>query len=126
MNWPVTIAGLVCAATTVGHFLIGTKEFLRPMLESQFDPVPKKVMHCVFHYVSAFLILSTITLLAIGLGLFAGEGTSLVVRFISINFAVFAVWQIALAATSGIPRGIFKLFQWIFFVIIAVAGLMGA
>jgi magnesium-transporting ATPase (P-type) len=62
MNWYIIIAGLIGALTTIGHFAMGSKEFLRPMLEASFDPVPKKVMHCVFHYVSAYLILSSIAL----------------------------------------------------------------
>ncbi len=125
MNWFITIAGLIGAFTTIGHFFIGSKEFLGPMLKAPIDPVPKKVMHCVFHYVSAFLILSTISLLGIGFGIIDGGGAALLVRFISINYAVFAVWQIALAATSQIPKGIFKLFQWIFFVLIAVFAWIG-
>ena len=126
MNWLVTIAGLVSAFTTTGHFFIGIKQFLKPMLEAPFDPVPKKTMHCVFHYVSAFQILSTLALLGVGLGILTGEGTSALVRFIAINYAVFAIWQIVLAATSQIPRGVLKLFQWTFFVLIAVFALIGA
>ena len=125
MNWFIIVSGLVCAFTTIGHFAVGSKEFLGPMLEASFDPVPKKVMHCVFHYVSAFLILSSISLLGIGFGVVEGDGTALLVRFIAVNYAFFAVWQIALAATSGIQGGIFKLFQWIFFTLIAVFGIIG-
>ena len=125
MNWYVTIAGFVCAFTTIGHFLIGSKEFLKPMLAASFDSVPKKVMHCVFHYVSSFLILSTIALLFIGFGIIKGEGTSILSRFISINYAFFAIWQIALAITSKIPKGIFRLFQWIFFITISIFAWIG-
>lgn len=125
MNLFIIIAGSVCAFTTIGHFTIGSKDFLKPMLEAEFDPVPKKVMHCVFHYISAYLILSTLALLSIGFGVLDGEGTTLLARFISINYAVFAVWQIALALTSQIPGGLFKLFQWVFFVIIAVFAWVG-
>jgi len=125
MNWFITIAGLISAFTTVGHFFIGSREFLKPMLEAPLDPVPKKVMHCVFHYVSAFLILSTISLLGIGFGVIAGDGAAALARFIAVNYAVFAVWQIVLAATSQIPKGIIKLFQWIFFVLIAVFAWIG-
>ena len=126
MNGLLIIAGLVGAFTTAGHFIIGSREFLKPMLEAPFDQVPKKVMHCVFHYVSAYLILSTILLLVIGFGVPVVEGTALLVKFVSVNYAGFAVWQVALAATSGIPNGIFKLFQWIFFVLIAVFAWLGA
>ena len=125
MNWFIIIAGLVCAFTTIGHFAVGSKKFLKPMLKASFDPVPKKVMHCVFHYISAYLILSTIALLGIGFGVIAKEGTTILVRFISINFAVFAVWQIALATTSQIQKGILKLFQWVFFITIAVFAWLG-
>ena len=68
MNWLVLISGLVAGFCTIGHFAIGSKQYLQPMLQATFDDVPKKVMHCVFHYVSVYLVLSTIFLLAVGLG----------------------------------------------------------
>ena len=126
MNWLVTIAGVFGAFTTVGHFMMGTKSFLRPMLEASFDAMPKKVMHSVFHYVSAYLILSTLALLGVGLGIIGGEGTRLLVRFIALNYLVFAVWQIALGMGSGIPKWATQLFQWTFFVVIAVLAWIGA
>ncbi len=126
MNWFVTVAGVFSAFTVIGHFTMGSKEYLKPMLAAEFDQVPKKVMHSVFHYVSAFLILATLALLAVGLGYLADGSPSLLVRFIALNYAFFAVWQIAIAATSGIERWVFKLFQWVFFVIIAALAWLGA
>jgi hypothetical protein len=126
MNWLVIIAGFVGVFTTIGHFLIGSKEYLTPMLSASFDPVPKKVMHSVFHYVSVFLILSSLALLSIGFGFIADVRPSLLVRFIALNYAFFAIWQIALVATSQIPRGILRIFQWVFFVIIALLAWLGA
>jgi hypothetical protein len=125
MNWYITIAGLIGAFTTIGHFAIGSREFLKPMMEASFDPVPKKVMHCVFHYVSTYLILSTITLLLIGFNIWAGSGMKALIIFIAANYVVFAIWQIVLAITSQIPKGIIKLFQWIFFVLIALFSFLG-
>jgi hypothetical protein len=126
MNVYLIVAGIVALFTTVGHFTIGSKQFLQPMLASTFDPLTQKVMHCVFHYVSAFLILSTAAMLLIGFGVDLGAGTQLLVRFIALNYAGFAVWQIALASTSGIPNGVFKMFQWIFFALIAIFGWFGS
>jgi len=60
MNAFIIIAGSIALATTVGHFAVGSKQFLKPMLEAEFDAVPKKVMHGVFHYVSAFAIFALI------------------------------------------------------------------
>ena len=126
MNGYITIAGLIGALATIGHFAIGTKQFLKPMLESSFDPVPKKVMHCVFHYVSTYLILSTIILLMIGMNVWPALNSMTVIKFVGANYLVFAVWQIILAAASDIPGGVFKLFQWIFFVLIALFSFLGA
>ncbi len=127
MNWLLTIAGVMAALAIVGHFTVGRKEFLKPLLDSDLDEVPKKVFHCVFHYVSAFQILSAAVLLHAGLNLCSCLGdTSLLVHFIGLNYAAFAVAQLAIALTSGIPRAPFKLFQWIFWAIIAVCACLGA
>ena len=126
MNGLLVASGSVALFTTIGQFLIGSRQFLRPMLATSFDPVARKVMHCVFHYVSVFLLLSTAALFAVGFELEIGQGTTLLIRFIAINYIAFAVWQLALASISGIPNGICKLFQWVFFVLIAVLAWMGA
>jgi hypothetical protein len=126
MNWLVLIAGLASAFTTIGHFVIGTKQYLAPMLAASFDDVPKKVMHSVFHYVSVFQIMSTLALLAVGLGLVTAGQPSLLVRFVALNYVLFAVAQIVLAATSGIDRAVLKMFQWVFFVVIAALAWLGA
>ena len=126
MNWMVFIAGLVGALTTFGHFTMGTKQYLTPMLEAQIDQVPKQVMRSAFHCVSIFLLLSTAALLAIGVGAFDEEGTQMLVRFIGTNYALFAVGHIAIAVTSQIRNEMFKMFQWAFFILIAILAWIGA
>jgi hypothetical protein len=113
MNWLVLISGLVAAFCTVGHFAIGSKQYLQPMLQASFDDVAKKVMHCVFHYVSVYLVLSTAFLIAVGFGY-------------KFNTDAIAVTQLIIAATSKIPNAVFKMFQWIIFVVIAVFAWLGA
>lgn len=125
MNWMIVVAGFIGAFTVIGHFFIGSKQFLSPMLESKFDVIPKKVMHCVFHYVSVYLVLSTAALLLVGFGVNLGGDAKVLIRFISANYAAFAIWQITIAITSDIPKGAFKLFQWIFFVMIAFFSFLG-
>ena len=126
MNWFLIIAGGFAGFATVGHFFIGSRNFLGPTLQASFDEVPKKVMHCLFHYVSAYLILSTIFLLAIGLGFKLGGNPALLVRFIALNYAAFAVAQIIIALSSTIQNSLLKLFQWIFWILIAVFSWIGA
>ncbi len=126
MNWFLIIAGGFAGFATVGHFAIGARSFLRPTLQASFEEVPKKVMHCLFHYVSAYLILSAIFLLAIGLGFKLGGGTSLLVKFIALNYAAFAIAQVIIALASNIQNALFKLFQWMFWVLIALFAWLGA
>jgi hypothetical protein len=126
MNGPVFISGLAAAFCTLGHFTVGSKHYLKPMLAASFDDVAKKVCHCVFHYVSVFLVLSAVCLVLAGAGARFTADTALVVRFIAIHYAVFAVVQIFIAATSGIRKAVFKMFQWTIFVFIAVFAWMGA
>ena len=126
MNWPILISGLAAVFCTLGHFTVGRKQYLKPMLAASFDDVAKKVNHCVFHYVSAFLVLSAVCLVLIGTGLTFNTDSALLVKFIAIHYAVFAVTQIIIAATSNIQNAVFKLFQWTIFVFIAVFGWIGA
>ena len=125
MNIYVIISGFLALFTTIGHFTMGSKLYLKPMLKSDFDEVPKKVMHSAFHYVSVFLITSTLMLLGYGFEIFT-PGNEMLIKFIAINYAGFAVWQILIALTSGIEKSITKLFQWTFFILIALFAWIGA
>ena len=125
MNWPIFIAGVGAIFITLGHFAVGSKLYLKPLLQASMDDVPKKVNHCVFHYVSVFLVLSAIFLLLVGTGYTNQTGTSWLIKFISLNYGFFAVVQILIAATSGIQNAIFKMFQWILFTFVAVFAWVG-
>lgn len=125
MNWLLFISGILVLFTVIGHFTMGYKNYLKPMLEATFDDIAKKVMLSVFHYVSVFLVLSAATLIALGLGCSISGNINILVKFIAVNFALFAITQIIIACTSKIEKGIFKLFQWVFFILIAVTAWLG-
>ena len=125
MNWYIFIAGIIGALTTVGHFTVGRRDFLKPFLDASFDEIPKKVMHCVFHYISAFLVISTLFLLSVGIGIKFKSGYTLLVDFIAIHYASFAVIQLIISLKSKISKPAFKLFQWIFFSLIAIFAWLG-
>ncbi len=126
MNWFVLAAAIFAAMTTVGHFLVGSKEYLIPMLKSNMEPIPAKVMQAVFHYVSVFLIMSTVALFAVALGYVPGEAGYYLAAFVSVNYAAFAVWELVIAFGSGIKGAPLKMFHWVFFVIIAVCAGIGS
>jgi len=125
MNWPIFIAGVGAVFITLGHFAVGSKLYLKPMLGASFDDVPKKVNHCVFHYVSVFLVLSAIFLLLVGTGYNNQTDTARLIKFISLNYGFFAAVQVIIAATSGIQNAIFKMFQWTLFTFVAVFAWVG-
>ena len=126
MNWMILVSGLAAGLANLGHFTVGSKNFLKPMLQADFDDVSKKVMHCIFHYISVYMVLSFMVLIAIGLGFSFGSANALLVKFIAINYFLFAITQIVIAATSNIPNGVIKLFQWIFFIGVAIFAWIGA
>ena len=125
MNPPILLAGLGAGLIAAHHLTRGRKLYLAPMLRVPFDELAKKTLLGVYHYLSSFLILSASVLLAVGAGYdFNGRAVWLV-KFISMNFALFTVVQVVIAATSGIPNAIKKMFQWILFAFVAVFAWVG-
>jgi hypothetical protein len=126
MNYFIFISALIALVAIIGHFTRGRKEYLQAVLDSDIDIVPKKVMQSVFHYMSVFMVLSMIIL-------FAGshelcpmyDYVHNMIRFIGIVYAFFALTQFVIALTSGIPGGVFKIFQWVFWALIAAAAVIG-
>lgn len=126
MNYLVLTSGILAAFATIGHFAIGTKDFLTPVMEAEIDEIPKKVMQSLFHYMSVFMILSAVVLIlfAMGESLFFTHPAD-VIKAIGWVYAGFAVVQFSIALTSSVKMGIFKLFQWIFWALIALFALFG-
>lgn len=126
MNYFIFLAAIISLGAVIVHFTLGWKIYLKPVLDSGIDLVPKKGMQSVFHCVSVFLILATLVL-------FAGSHRSCplydyvhhMVRFIAVVYAFFAIVQLIIALTSGLPGGMLKLFQWMFWGAIAVLAIIG-
>jgi len=126
MNTMILMAGILAAMATLGHFTMGVKLYLKPLLKSDLDHIPKKVMHAVFHYISVYMTLSAWMLIMIGIrGDSCRFDPTLVLSFIGMNYALFAIVQIFLALTSGMKGALIKMFQWVFWILIAVLTFMG-
>jgi hypothetical protein len=83
-------------------------------------------MQSVFHYSSVNLVLMAVMLLALGFGLNLKGASSLIVQFIALHYSLFAAVQIITALASKIDKSMFKMFQWILFIIVAVFAWLGA
>jgi hypothetical protein len=125
MNSMIILAGVASGITTIGHFSLGYKMYVLPMLRAEIDPVAKRVMLCVYHYMSVFLSLATISMLWLGYMIKPGMKYNMLFLFLGTCFALMAIVQLILALTSRIPRGIWKMFQWVLFALVAILTFMG-
>ena len=125
MDGLIIASGVLAAFAAIGHLVIGGKSFLVPMTSAQFDAVPKKVMHCVFHFITVDFFLSAGLLLLAGFGVGLKWDPSLAIFLVGAKFGGYAVVQVAMVLASGIPKGLAKIFQWVFFVGISVLALIG-
>ena len=125
MNYLLLIAGIVALFACVGHFTMGARDFLKPVLTSNIEDIPKNVMHSLFHYMSVFMVLTVLLLISFSFGekLFF-ENINDVVIVIGIIYGGHAISQFLVALKSGIKGGIFKLFQWFFWQLIALFSLL--
>ncbi|MCG8583073.1 MAG: hypothetical protein MI866_24355 [Bacteroidales bacterium] len=121
MNTMVLMAGILAGLATIGHFTAGTKMYLKPFLASDLDVIPKNVILSVFHYISVYQILSSMLLIMVGINYEnCMYDPTMVLNFIAMNYAFFAGVQIIISLSSSVKGGLFKMFQWIFWVLIAV------
>lgn len=126
MNYFIFTSGVLASLATIGHFVAGTKNYLKPVMNSTIDLIPRKVMQSLFHYMSVYMILTSVVLLSVSMGgKLIFENTGDVVLLIGISYAGFAVIQLFIALTSSLKSGVIKLFQWIFWMLISVFSFLG-
>ena len=125
INWYLFFSGAIATVITIGHFTLGHKLYLKPMLGAQFDDSARHMMHAVFHYISIFFILSSLMLLAGSLGCPLMFCESFLVKFICLNYLLFAMVELVIALTSGVKTAPIKMFQWILFIAVALFAWLG-
>lgn len=121
MDYLKLIAAVLALFATIGHFTMGNKLYLAPVLSSNIDTIPKNIMLGLFHYASVFMVLSTIVLLgsAFKLELWQIDFNKAEI-LIAIIYGGWALVQIIIVFTSSVKKGFAKMFQWLFWFTIAV------
>lgn len=125
MNYFLLTAAIVSLLSVIGHFTMGIKLYMNPVMNSDLDNTPKYVMLSLFHYMSVTMSLSTIVLF---MPILKPEMMSIysnIIFFIGIMYCGFALAQFLVAVFSPIKRGPFQMFQWVFWVLIGVFSLLG-
>ncbi len=118
----IFVAAYLSVFMLVGHVVFGIPWYLRPVLESDVDAVPKTVAHAVFHYVTIVMLMSATALVAFSYDLFAVSPD--VVRFIGSAYILFGLAQISLVITSNGFAGLAKIFQWTMFLPVGALALL--
>jgi len=119
------ISGFLALFATVGHVVIGGKSFLRPMLVAEFSAVSKRVMYCLFHFITVNFAISTIILLGAGFDATFDLDAKLAVIGVIAHFGLFGIVQVIMVLASRIEKGLTKIFQWMLFFIIAIFAIIG-
>ncbi|MGQ1785165.1 MULTISPECIES: hypothetical protein [unclassified Saccharicrinis] len=127
MNYLLLGAGIISLSAVAGHFAMGGKEYLKPIMNSNAGPIPRYVMKSLFHYLSVFQVLATLLLFlaAIDFNCRLFELNS-VARLLGVMYVGFGISQIVVAANSSVKGGVFKMFQWIFWLLIGVLAILGS
>jgi hypothetical protein len=122
MNYYLLTSGIISLLSCIGHFTMGYNDYIRPVLQSDIDIIPKKIVLCLFHYMSVVMILTTVLLLSFAFNQnLIFTNTADAVKLIVIAYTGFAMAGLLIASKVGI----FKLFQWIFWVMIALFSFLG-
>jgi hypothetical protein len=123
MNVLLVIAGVLATGVLIGHSTLGRRDYFLPMLSAEFDPYAKRIMSFVWHMSTLSLCLMALALLALGFG-HLPEGGPILGWFVFAHFLGWGVIHLLLGLTSGLPRAVARMFQWVlFFVVAALTGL---
>jgi len=121
-NWLILSSGVLAAVTAVIHVVAGGKDVARPLLKSSMDDVVKLTLYACWHIVSVSLVLSSLALLASGVGLVNAPS---LVAFISTLWLLFGVVFVVVTLGVARPRGLLRLPQWILLLPVGFLGLWG-
>jgi len=125
MNLLLLIATVLNLFIVIGHFSMGKKLYLLPMLETDMDDVVKKIMHSLFHYSSVFLTTSALILFYSLINTSFQEDNIFLLLFISSQFILNALVQLLISFTSQIKNPLMKLFQWTLFLATGILIILG-
>ncbi len=122
MNQLVLASGVLAALTAAIHLIAGGKEIARPLLESTLTEQVKLTLYACWHLVSVALVLSSVTLLVNGAGLFVSDWT---IAFISVLWLLFGVVFLAVTLLKAKPSGLLRFPQWALLIPVGALGLWG-
>lgn len=123
MNWLIILSGVLAACTAAVHIFSGERDVARPLLASDLGETLKLTLYACWHLVSVALVLSSLALLADGIG--AIGPSKLMVGFICVSWLLFGMVFVFVTLGIAKPRGLFRFPQWVLLLPVGVFGLWG-
>jgi hypothetical protein len=124
MNAWFLAAGITAGAVAAIHAVAGGRDVVRPLLAGNLPDEPRRVLHAVWHMVTADLILAATALIWLALGNRSGGDTIawlLVAHFLAYSGAFLIV---SLATSWSKP--LLRLPQWLLLLPVALLAAAGA
>ncbi|MEU9033032.1 hypothetical protein AB0D46_37140 [Streptomyces sp. NPDC048383] len=125
MNGWLLAAGMASLGVAAVHVIGGHRDVVRPLLSYGLTDEPKRVLHAVWHMVSADLALSGLALLLLSLRRDI-PGTGLVAWLVAAHFLAYATAFLVVTLSVGWPRPLLRLPQWILLLPVALLAAAGA
>ncbi|MFE6286153.1 hypothetical protein [Streptomyces sp. NPDC057877] len=124
MNGWFLAAGLTSAGVAAVHARAGGRDVVRPLLAGDLPDEPRRVLHSVWHMVTADLVLAAAAL--IGLALYHHPGANMVAWLLAAHFTAYAAVFLWISLAAGWTRPWLRLPQWLLLLPVGALAAVGA
>ncbi|GAA1546973.1 hypothetical protein GCM10009730_65110 [Streptomyces albidochromogenes] len=124
MNAWFLAAGTTAGAVAAIHAVAGGRDVVRPLLAGTISDEPRRVLHAVWHMVTADLILAAAALIWLSLGNRPGGDT--IAWLLAAHFVAYSGIFLAVSVAASWSKPLLRLPQWMLLLPVAVLAAAGA
>ncbi|MFF5313599.1 hypothetical protein [Streptomyces massasporeus] len=124
MNAWFLAAGITAGAVAAIHAVAGGRDVIRPLLAGNLPDEPRRVLHAVWHMVTADLILAAAALIWLALDNRSGGDT--IAWILAAHFVAYSGVFLIVSLASNWSKPLLRLPQWILLLPVALLAVAGA
>ncbi|MGW7194642.1 hypothetical protein [Streptomyces chryseus] len=124
MNGWFLAAGITAGAVAAIHAIAGSRDVVRPLLAGNLADEPRRVLHAVWHMVTADLVLAAATLIWLALGR-GRPGGDTMAWLLTAHFVAYSGVFLAVSLAASWSRPLLRLPQWMLLLPVAVLAAIG-
>ncbi|GAA2938645.1 hypothetical protein [Streptomyces enissocaesilis] len=110
MNAWFLAAGITAGAIATIHAVAGGRDVVRPLLAGNLPDEPRRVLHAVWHMVTADLALAAVALIWLALGDRTGSDT--IAWLLAAHFMAYSGVFLVVSLAAGRSKPLLRLPQW--------------